>query len=472
MEDAAHRHGGRPKLGPGGGGADLISALPEDLLLLVLVRLRCARAAARTSLLARRWRGLWTRLPDLVFRDVAADPLLPALTSLQAAAGLGPGVSLLDIRVAGDDLGRGHSHRISSLLDAAARLSPVEFHFALPRDMLVTDVELPRFDIDLADFVLRCPRLRVLRVANDCYHSAGDITIKSESLEELQVRSRSKWTRCIDVEAPMLKQLTVAFHTINELRVSIVAPTVKKVSLECYYTIETEEISCWGLSMMTLHTGTAETEGQRLLTETGTEDDARLPLSNVYVLSLHLSGSPGWTAKPDAELEVAQKIEALLVTGFSVLELHFSTTEFHFGIPAKHAFGACVVRLLGMHRIRTATRKLRIVLLRSDVVKECPVNCRCDKPKNWRSKNISLINLEEVEIKGFEGEDHDFDFLKVIFRCAPMLKRMSVWMCDEVSTSNDRCLRSHDFFKAYPFVECNVYLSSGSKHHSQSCALE
>ncbi|EMS56620.1 hypothetical protein TRIUR3_04504 [Triticum urartu] len=359
----------------------------------------------------------WQRLAD-DGSSGASDA--PALTSLQAAAGLGPGGSLLDIRVAGDDLGRGHSHRISSLLDAAAPLSPVEFHFALPRDMLVTDVELLRFDLDLADFVLRCPRLRVLRVANDCYHSAGDITIKSESLEELQVRSRSKWTRCIDVEAPMLKQLTVAFHTINELRVSIVAPTVKKVSLECYYTIETEEISCWGLSMMTLHTGTAETEGQRLLTETGTEDDARLPLSNVYVLSLHLSGSPGWTAKPDAELEVAQKIEALLVTGFSVLELHFSTTEFHFGIPAKHAFGACVV------------------------VKECPVNCRCDKPKNWRRKNISLINLEEVEIKGFEGEDHDFDFLKVIFRCAPMLKRMSMWMCDEGQSTTAKVVHWND----------------------------
>jgi hypothetical protein len=45
-----------------GGGADLISALPEDVLLEVLVRLRCARAAARTSLLSRRWCGLWTQL--------------------------------------------------------------------------------------------------------------------------------------------------------------------------------------------------------------------------------------------------------------------------------------------------------------------------------------------------------------------------------------------------------------------------
>ncbi|XP_037431778.1 uncharacterized protein LOC119298503 [Triticum dicoccoides] len=82
MEDVARRHV------PAGGGADLISALPEDLLLQVLVRLRCARAAARTGLLSRRWRGLWTRLPDLVFRDLALGPLLPALASLQLQAAM------------------------------------------------------------------------------------------------------------------------------------------------------------------------------------------------------------------------------------------------------------------------------------------------------------------------------------------------------------------------------------------------
>ncbi|XP_044386177.1 uncharacterized protein [Triticum aestivum] len=74
MEDVARRHV------PAGGGDGLVSALPEDLLLQVLVRLRCARAAARTGLLSRRWRGLWTRLPDLVFRDLALGPL-----QLQAA---------------------------------------------------------------------------------------------------------------------------------------------------------------------------------------------------------------------------------------------------------------------------------------------------------------------------------------------------------------------------------------------------
>ena len=47
---------------------DRIRALPDDLLLLVLARLRCARAAARTGLISRRWPGLAARLREIVFR--------------------------------------------------------------------------------------------------------------------------------------------------------------------------------------------------------------------------------------------------------------------------------------------------------------------------------------------------------------------------------------------------------------------
>ena len=56
----------------------------------------------------------------------------------------------------------------------------------------------------------------------------------------------------------------------------------------------------------------------------------------------------------------------------------------------------------------------------------CPVNCRCDEPKDRGTQSISLASLEQVEIEGVEGEDHEFDFLKVIFRCAPVLKRVTV----------------------------------------------
>ncbi|XP_037426898.1 uncharacterized protein LOC119292169 [Triticum dicoccoides] len=137
----------------------------------------------------------------------------------------------------------------------------------------------------------------------------------------------------------------------------------------------------------------------------------------------------------------------------------------------RHVLGAFASHLLGMHPIRAATRKLKIIVQRSEFIEECPVNCPCDEPRSWRSKNVSLINLEEVEMEGFEGEDHEFDLLKVIVRRAPTLKRMAVRMSDEVRTNNDRCSKIHDIFKAYPFMECNVHLSSGSNRGSQSSAL-
>ncbi|BAF21140.1 F-box/LRR-repeat protein 25 [Oryza sativa Japonica Group] len=53
-----------------GGGYDLLTALPDDVLRLLLARLPSTAEAARTSVLSRRWRSLWTNLPQLRFADV------------------------------------------------------------------------------------------------------------------------------------------------------------------------------------------------------------------------------------------------------------------------------------------------------------------------------------------------------------------------------------------------------------------
>ncbi|XP_044427958.1 uncharacterized protein [Triticum aestivum] len=123
--------------------ADLISDLPDDVLLLVLVRLRCVRAAARTGLLSRRWRGLWTCLPDLTFRGVPPATVELALASFAAS----PTVPLLDICIR-----VGHTAaQASSLLRAAAVLSPAELFFDFPGSSKVVlsqmdRIELPCFD--------------------------------------------------------------------------------------------------------------------------------------------------------------------------------------------------------------------------------------------------------------------------------------------------------------------------------------
>ncbi|CAO2036503.1 unnamed protein product [Urochloa humidicola] len=59
----------RREVTPAAGGADdLISSLGDDVLLRILELLQNTRDAARTGALSRRWRGLWTRVPDLRFR--------------------------------------------------------------------------------------------------------------------------------------------------------------------------------------------------------------------------------------------------------------------------------------------------------------------------------------------------------------------------------------------------------------------
>ncbi|CAN6175388.1 unnamed protein product [Urochloa humidicola] len=207
--------------GAGGGGVDRISGLPDDLLLHVLARLRCACAAAHASLLSCRWRGLWKHLPELTFREISPGALDAALAQVARHTELSS-LSLLDI-----DVPPGHRlspAAVSSLLRAAARLAPAELSFVawgLPEDRH-TAVEVPCFhrttsvklavwnlavtlpeadgggfpfpvveklSIDGCSFnfgalISRCPRLRVLEAR--CIDSIGTITVRSAALRPLR----------------------------------------------------------------------------------------------------------------------------------------------------------------------------------------------------------------------------------------------------------------------------------------------
>jgi hypothetical protein len=119
----------RPRRTPDGGddgvGEDRLSSLPLDLQLEVLACLQCARGAARTSVLSRPWRGVWTQLRDLTFDgNVDLDSLAGALSRLGELAQVRPKLNRLCIQLPGN-LKLGDA-RISSLLHAADKLAPLE----------------------------------------------------------------------------------------------------------------------------------------------------------------------------------------------------------------------------------------------------------------------------------------------------------------------------------------------------------
>ncbi|XBI03449.1 hypothetical protein VPH35_131864 [Triticum aestivum] len=457
------------------GGADYLSALPEDLLLLVLARLGCAAAAARTGLVSRRWRGLWARLRDLAFQGVAFPSLQVALGRVARPP---PAVSLLEIRVSDEHLPIFDADDVTSVLRAAALLAPEKLVFALPwdPDPAPTEVDLPCFHratsivLERIPFLLRtpaagaefptlrtlsdgiwvgddlgallslCPHLRALRLKKPVCLGDDDWTVHSTSLQELVMDGKNLWARRVDIVAPMLKQLTLSLHAYNQVTISIVAPMLENVSWQCLYAKGIIGFGLWTLEKLSLHT--AEKQGQ--------------------LSSLQIHACNSWFTFSDEETNFAQEIEKHMIVDFSALELHLSAMG--------HVSGAFVSHLLGLNRIRSAIRRLKVALLRLEEEETCPANCPCECT-NWRRQIISLTALEEVEIHGFRGDAHELDFLKLIFSCAPMLKRMIVRLPGEVSSSNDRCTEIYDIFRGYSSVKCNVYLSSGLVHRSHGCRL-
>jgi hypothetical protein len=242
------------QLGPSSGGEDRISALDDDMLLLVLARLGCFRAAARTGGLSRRWRGLWASLRHIVFCDVPFPSLEAALGRVTRPP---PGLSLLEIRVTDMQPSR-DAAGVTSLLCAAALLEPKELVLALPSGYMGN--LSPLFFLQLPDHVrfhqletlsllgchVRfdsllpcCPRLRVLRLKfNDRwghYSIRTFMSLHSTSLQELCVDVENVSIDTVDLVAPELKKLTVSLKAFREVNISILAPMLEKLSWKCSY---------------------------------------------------------------------------------------------------------------------------------------------------------------------------------------------------------------------------------------------
>ncbi|CAM0954015.1 unnamed protein product [Alopecurus aequalis] len=212
------------------GEVDRISMLPDNMLLQILARMRCACSAARADVLAHRWRFLWTRLLDLVFRDVPAGKIHAALARVAL-----PGGCLLDVRLPRCRTPvecKLDESCTKSLLHAAARLSPEvivftlsDCHFPKVKVGCPVDIILPRFrhatSIELDTHLLRIklPSLEMLSISGNIVE-IGALLDCFPWLRQLRVTFRGVDAASLEAGLAMLESavaqgLVVSFLGIN-----------------------------------------------------------------------------------------------------------------------------------------------------------------------------------------------------------------------------------------------------------------
>ncbi|KAF8733314.1 hypothetical protein HU200_014918 [Digitaria exilis] len=222
-------------------GEDLISGLRDELLHGILVRLRCARSAERTSVLSRRWRHVWSHMPELLL-DKSPDTVDGAL-----AGYLAPALGRLAISLRADPNDRVLAERAAPWLRFAAERVAGELRicYVLPRPLdLVLPMEKADFELPVCGGVQRitlslgvawqlrlrpgglfsalselnihrahieaitlCPRLSDLNL-NVTLIAASNVTIRSDSLRSLRFTVLN--TQQLELFVPRLEKLALS----------------------------------------------------------------------------------------------------------------------------------------------------------------------------------------------------------------------------------------------------------------------
>ncbi|CAM0875725.1 unnamed protein product [Alopecurus aequalis] len=325
--------------------------------------------------------------------------------------------------------------RVSALLHAAARLAPATLVLTVwghdkDRDV---PIQIPRFDrattmkLTVYNLLLTPPAQGAeFPVLERLYMSGShfDIDALVAWCPRLRVLE-SAYTKCIDIMAPVLKRLTMDIRVWFFFDLSCFsAPMLEDVSWDCRSSYPNIGVGQWW-RVYNLNLWTEKSARTlRLLIDAKT-----IPSTNIV---------------PPAARNFYQHIAPL--PAFSVLELYLLNGE--------HVFGPAVMNLL---EIRSTIRRLKVVIQHLVDEESCPPECPCDQPQNWRSQSVSLVALEQVEINGFNGTAHEINFLKLLFRCATLMKTMTMILSANVLGSGREWAEIYNIFKENPSVKCTVY---------------
>ncbi|CAL5034415.1 unnamed protein product [Urochloa decumbens] len=418
-------------------GEDRLSALPDEVLVLILLRLGTTAEAARTSALSRRWRRVWLLLPELRFhlapdghriRKVLLAPNAPpplhrisVVTEDSAPDSLGAWLPDAARRLSGalvfhrivpgkedlaspmpDEAGEGGAIQLPCF-EKATRIEidlgllgldlPLAGTFAQLTELALYRVHL-RGPIELGDFVSspRSPRLQKLRIRD--VRGVDKLTIHSESLLEVDLRQLKGFQR-----------LSISASALNELNLLKCFSKNQPVAFICAPQLES-------------------------LVWTDSYDPSSVDLGNLGQLQFRFIRSLGILLFYQRDIGnfpyLMEDITMLPLAEFLTMEV--VNNGHNFGPSSFHILRLCA-------GIRRLSMKLHII---RGLKSACHPGCICDQPANWKAQELSLNRLRKVELAGLEGTEHEVVFLEQLFSWATVLKKMKITFDYSVSKSKGR----------------------------------
>ncbi|CAL5083354.1 unnamed protein product [Urochloa decumbens] len=428
-----------------GEGEDRISALPDELLHIILLRLCSPRAAARTSVLSRSWRHIWARLPRLILEGPDAPPPASFLDSVDAALASfsAPVVKELHINTPNSCPGVPALRVAPWLRFASQRLVGTLFLIAplLISSILKPDVggeeelELPvcegattiklylehRWRLRLCpagvfsaltDLVIKfcrmdgteltallstqCPRLRNLRIQAKLV-TLSDISIRSDSLESLWFHVRNMGQ--LEVITPRLEVLDVS----QAIEAHLSAPKLAEV----VWNVDTFDPCRHQFTDEGLHLRLLKINHNSLVASLLQRFDT------VGELKLSVSISPE-IAKYNSFLHETSKLPKCETLSVSSLWNNHGLTPTMF-----HLLRNCnSIRKFSVQLVDSSNPSLR---------QPCPLPCPCRLEESCKIDGITLDSLEEIEISFFTCSHEELEFLEQVSRCCvAILKKLVI----------------------------------------------
>ncbi|KAK3124274.1 hypothetical protein QOZ80_7BG0584290 [Eleusine coracana subsp. coracana] len=389
-------------------GVDWISALPDDILVFILLRLDTIAEAARTGVLSHRWRRVWALLPVLLFPDGRHIRFLRlALPSSGAFARL-----------------------------AELGLKRVRFQGPLKLGDVVSSP--------------RSPCLRILSVCDS--FGVDSLTVHSKSLLRMELSSLNGLQE-LTIDAPALKelQLLYCFDQIQPV-VDIAAPQL--VSL--YW-----NDACHRISVQLGNLGQLQLLSTNYILVYGPQCTRRHNHEIQWLLqrfqAIHSLDIMLFYGSVDID-----KLQYLMEDMTHLPHVTFLRVDV---LNEGHAFGAGLFHVL---RLGTRIRNLSLRLQLQETLKEqspCQPGCSCEQPTNWMTEELLLNCLQEVEISFLRGWEHEVIFVKQLFKWASVLEKMTIIFHQSIGCSKamELCQTISSFTRPETCVEFYMYDDAGRR---------